>query len=191
MNVGPRSCASCAPMWSCGNRSSNRSWPDWHTNNSHRLPQAGTDRPARPHPAGRVPAHLPDPRPGGLKVARRKTQKNDNMLVFLFGLSISLFSLHENKWRSWRRAAPSKPKTKTRNNDNMLVDLFRLGVLRGGPGRPAGRSGAGWEEPGARRLDGLGWQAGFGWVAETRATGGSQLSRVRATLESGSAPVGA
>src|ERR1019366_9687997 len=42
-------------------------------------PQAGTDRPALPHPAGRVPAHLPDPRLGGLKRARRKTQKRQHV----------------------------------------------------------------------------------------------------------------
>jgi hypothetical protein len=39
-----------------------------------------------------------------------------------------LFSLRENKWRSWRRAARSKPKTKTRKNDNMLVNVWGLGV---------------------------------------------------------------
>src|ERR1035441_7123908 len=49
-------------------------------------------------------------------------------LAFL--LEISLFSLHENKWRSWRRAAPSKPKTKTRNNDNMLVVVWGLALWR-------------------------------------------------------------
>src|ERR1039458_3410390 len=37
--------------------------------------QALGDRPALPNPAGRVAAHLPHPRLGGLKIARRKTQK--------------------------------------------------------------------------------------------------------------------
>jgi hypothetical protein len=49
---------------------------------------------------------------------------NDSMLVVVWGLGVSLFSLHENKWRSWRRAAPSKPKAKTRNNDSMLVVVW-------------------------------------------------------------------
>ena len=48
----------------------------------------------------------------------------DSMLVVVWGLGVSLFSLHENKWRSWRRAAPSKPKAKTRNNDSMLVVVW-------------------------------------------------------------------
>src|SRR5208283_1775975 len=42
-------------------------------------PQAGTDRPALPQPAGRVPAHLPDPRLGGLKLARRKPKKRQQV----------------------------------------------------------------------------------------------------------------
>jgi hypothetical protein len=37
--------------------------------------------------------------------------------------------------------------------------------------RSARRLGAGWEEPGARGSTGLGCQAGFGWVAETREAG--------------------
>ena len=48
-------------------------------------------------------------------------------------------------------------------------------VLRGGsleaPVRPAGGSGAGWEEPGGQRMRYLGCQAGLGWVTETRETG--------------------
>src|ERR1035441_1346455 len=38
-------------------------------------------------------------------------------------------------------------------------------------GRPAGRSGAGFGGTGGQRLDCLGRQAGFGWVAATRQTG--------------------
>ena len=34
---------------------------------------------------------------------------NDNMLVVVWGLGISLFSLRENKWRSWRRAVLCMP----------------------------------------------------------------------------------
>jgi hypothetical protein len=95
MNVGPNSCGSCAGMWSCANRSSNPSWPDSHTRTPPASAQALDHRPALPSPAGRVAAHLPDPRLGGLKVARRKTQKNDNMLVFLFGLGILRRGSHE------------------------------------------------------------------------------------------------
>src|ERR1035441_6945831 len=39
------------------------------------------------------------------------------------------------------------------------------------PGRPAGRSGAGFGGTGGQRLGCLGRQAGLGWVAETRETG--------------------
>src|ERR1035441_9155907 len=52
-----------------------------------------------------------------------------SFLALHAGIGVSLFSLHENKWRSRHRTAPSKSKMKTRNNDNMLVDLFRLGIV--------------------------------------------------------------
>src|ERR1039458_2702008 len=50
--------------------------------------QALSPRPALPTPAGRVAAPLPHPRLGGLKVARRKTQKNANMLVVVWGSGV-------------------------------------------------------------------------------------------------------
>src|ERR1019366_4686687 len=56
--------------------------------------------------------------------------ESGNKLISDRGSEVSLFSLRVNKWGSWRRAAPSKPKTKTRNNDNMLVVVWGLGILR-------------------------------------------------------------
>jgi hypothetical protein len=75
---------------------------------------------------------------------KTKTRKNDNMLVEVWGLGISLFP---DSAGNKGRFAPPKI-------DNMLVVVWGLSVLRGGsgeaPARPAGGSGAGLEEQGAR-----------------------------------------
>jgi hypothetical protein len=64
--------------------------------------------------------------------------------------------------------------TPSREPHRSLTVAPLIGDQRGdgeAPGRSAGGSGAGWEEPGARGSAVLGRQAGFGWVAETRQTG--------------------
>ena len=88
MNVGPTSCASCAPTWSCGNRSSNRSWPDSPTSNSRRLRPSWHRSTSTTSPCG--PSSSAPARPSAWRPETRAPQnaKNDNMLVVLFGSGV-------------------------------------------------------------------------------------------------------